>query len=137
MIILWFVNMHINVNLSLTTVTNSFVHPEISHFLILRSCRSPWRQSGGEDFDCAQTLTWTCNRHTGGHAGAHESAAYPSLTDHPGPWLSCTEPVSASHMNTYDQNFSINLFSHHLKLKCACFLLIDLIVSHCCIQDLI
>lgn len=73
---------------------SSFYHfPFFEH---LRCCRSPWRQPGGENVNSPRAFTGSCDRRPGGHAGAYQSAANPSLHQHPGSWLSRTDPVSIS-----------------------------------------
>lgn len=76
----------------------SFSWSLLKFSLILRGCWSPRRQPGGEDSNGARAFTWSRDGRTGGHAGAHEPAANPSLADHRGPRLPLADPVSPSLM---------------------------------------
>lgn len=74
----------------------AFIFDHFQFFKCPRSCRSPWRQPGGENLNSPRTFARSCDRHPGWHARAHKSAANTSLQQHPGPWVSRTDPVSIS-----------------------------------------
>lgn len=78
------------------SVNYTIIFDHFQLFECPRSCRSPWRQPGGEDLNGPRTFARSCDRHPGQHAGAHKSAANATLQQHPGPWVSRTDPVSIS-----------------------------------------